>query len=88
VVPNEESGYPESIELDATDESGRSVHATGTCVNQLRMATVPGVPFPFWACGTNWVVNDEPAWGQDQTVPIGRRVPHIGEARAPIGRWP
>jgi hypothetical protein len=78
VVRNEKYGYPESIVLVATDDSGRTVHATGTCVNQLQMATVPGVPFPFWVCGTNWVVDGEPAWGQDQDVPIGRPAPHIG----------
>jgi hypothetical protein len=78
VVRSKESGYPESIVFDAIDDAGRTVQATGTYVNQLQMATVPGVPFPFWVCGTEWTVNGEPAWGQDQDVPIGRSAPRLG----------
>jgi len=72
-------GFPERITIDATDATGRAVHAVGMCTNQLLMTAAAGVPFPFWVCGTNWIVNDEPGWGQDQDVPIGRAAPHIAE---------
>jgi hypothetical protein len=45
--------------------------------NQLLMATVPGVPFPFWVCGTEWIIDGEAAWGQDQDVPISRPAPSV-----------
>jgi hypothetical protein len=77
VVRNEKYGYPESIGFVASDDAGRTVRATGTCVNHLQMATAPGVPFPFWVGGTDWSVDGEPAWGQDHDVPIGRPAPRI-----------
>jgi len=68
-------GCPLRVVVEATDEADRTLRATGTCVNQLLMATIPGVPFPLWVGGTNWIIDGEPAWGQDQDVPIGRPTP-------------
>jgi hypothetical protein len=73
-------GCPVRVVVEATDDAGRTMRASGTCVNQLLMATVPGVPFPLWVCGTNWIVDGEAAWGQDQDVPIGRPAPPFGPA--------
>lgn len=79
VVRNPVRGYPDQIVVEATDDAGRTVSATGTCVNHLLMATAPGVPVSIWVCGTNWVVDGEPGWGQDQDVPLGRPEPLISE---------
>jgi hypothetical protein len=70
-------GYPTRITLEATDQAGRLVHAVGECVNHFRMATVPGVPFPFWVSGTTWLIDGAPAWGEDQDVPVGRPGRHF-----------
>jgi hypothetical protein len=70
-------GYPTRVTIEAMDESGRLVNAVGECVNHLRMATVPGVPFPFWVNGTTWLINGDPAWGEDQDVPVGRPGRHF-----------
>jgi hypothetical protein len=66
------SGRPEEVIVEGTDDAGRTFRAVGTCLNHLLMATVPGVPFPFWVCGTSWIINGEPGWGQDQDVSVGR----------------
>ena len=66
------SGRPEEVLVEGTDDAGRTFYAVGTCVNHLLMATVPGVSFPFWVCGTSWIIDGEPGWGEDQDVPVGR----------------
>jgi hypothetical protein len=72
-------GFPERVTIDAADAMGRTTRATGVCTNQLLMTTVVGVPFPFWVCGTNWTIDGEPGWGQDQDVPVGRPAPQIAD---------
>jgi hypothetical protein len=72
VVREPSNGLPEEVIVEGIDDVGRAFRAVGTCVNHLQMATVPGVPFPFWVCGTSWILDGEPAWGQDQDVPVGR----------------
>jgi hypothetical protein len=85
VVRDPVCGYPDRIVVEATDDAGRTVSATGTCVNHLLMATAPGVPVSIWVCGTNWIVDGEPGWGQDQDVPLGRPAPHIANPRRELG---
>jgi hypothetical protein len=72
-----DAGFPTRVTIEALDEAGRSVNAVGECVNHFRMATVPGVPFPFWVNGTTWTLDGEPAWGEDQDVPVGRAGQHL-----------
>jgi len=82
VTRHPEHGYPLEVVVDLVDSTGEELHATGRCVNQLLMASAPGVPFPFWVCGTQWDLDGEPAWGQDQLVPIGRPAPRLNPSSA------
>lgn len=73
-VERSELGHPTSIRLEVTDETGRTLRATGRCVNQLR---IPMPAYVMWSNGVQWDVEGEPVWGGDDEVPGGRPAHHL-----------
>lgn len=59
-------GRPATVRVEATDEVGCEIEAVGTCVNRLAFQSSPN--YFAWMSLTHWVLNGEPAWGEDQDV--------------------
>jgi hypothetical protein len=60
-----EHGYVTRIELDATDSTGRKLHAVGVPVSRLAMP-LPGVHAVVWTSTVAWNINGQDCWGEDQ----------------------
>jgi hypothetical protein len=81
VVRRSDQGYPEELVLDIVDASGRTLHATGTCVNHAEIRSTPAIA--FWANGVSWQIDGQIVWGEDHDVPVGRVARHFGESTGP-----
>jgi hypothetical protein len=73
VVRRSPDGYPKELVVEATDATGRTIHARGSCVNHLRLA-MPG--YTFSVNGTRWDLDGRALWGQDHDVAGGRPARH------------
>jgi hypothetical protein len=68
-----ERGRPTKVVVEATDARGRSFRAEGRCVNRFAFQSSPGLF--AWMSGTEWDLDGQPAWGEDQLmVPPSIRV--------------
>jgi len=63
---NPAHGYPEQLIVDGVDDIGRTFRGVGTCVNRHASGNPRA---PISVSGVSWVLDDEPAWGQDQDCP-------------------
>jgi hypothetical protein len=75
VTRRSDAGVVEAVEVDAVDAAGRTLHAVGSCVNHLYLRSTPSIA--LWTNGTEWTVDGERVWGQDQDVPGGRVGRHM-----------
>jgi hypothetical protein len=68
------TGYPLRVEIEATDELGRALHAQGTCLNRLGVFLNPNL---FTVnCLTEWRFDGVTAFGEDHdnwSAPAARR---------------
>jgi hypothetical protein len=58
-------GRPESFEIEAVDEAGRSLHARGTALSHLQL---PGATFTTVCTALVWDVDGREVTGEDQDV--------------------
>jgi hypothetical protein len=68
------TGSPRRVRIEASDESGRTLHADGTCVNKLAVFLNPNL-FTI-NCLTEWTFDGVTAWGEDHdnwSAPAARR---------------
>jgi hypothetical protein len=70
-VESEPGRPPSRMVVEGTDDIGRSFRAVGECVNRWPFQGSPGRDFA-WVCGTTWVLDGEPAWGEDQSQIFAR----------------
>jgi hypothetical protein len=66
VVGRDPAGYPTRLELECEDELGRTLEATGTCLNRLANPATPGMF--AWMSMTEWSVGNDTCYGEDQDV--------------------
>ena len=71
---NPDTGFPEIVHIVATDELGRTLDATGRCLNHLAVHLNPNL---FTVnCLTEWTFDGVTAFGEDHdnwSAPAGRR---------------
>ena len=60
------TGWPEQIELDATDELGRELRTRACCVNRIIFTPYPRMV--NWSSLTRWTLDEGTGWGEDQDV--------------------
>lgn len=61
-----EDGRPVRVTIQATDDGGRTVEATGVCMNRLAFPAYPG-NFT-WMSLTRWTIGSREVWGEDQDI--------------------
>ncbi|SHN15725.1 hypothetical protein SAMN05443668_103299 [Cryptosporangium aurantiacum] len=70
-VDRDAAGRPAAVVIEARDELGRSLHASGTVVS--RMAFTPYPSMLTWCGMTTWDFDGQQGWGEDQDVWSPRR---------------
>ena len=66
VLARATGGWPTAVQVEATDEIGRTVHAVGACSNRLEF---PANPALFsWISLTRWDVDGAALTGEDQDI--------------------
>lgn len=78
-VERDASGRPVAIRIDATDEAGRHVSATGTA--RTRMIYAPYPSMMAWISLVEWTLDGATCWGEDQDVWSPRRWRLFTQAR-------
>ena len=69
-------GRPTAVAIAATDALGRTLTAEGRCVNRFAFQSSPGIF--AWMSGTEWDLDGDRAWGEDQLmVPPSVRVAEL-----------
>jgi hypothetical protein len=66
VIERNRAGYPVRIELECEDELGRTLEATGRCLNALANQATPAVF--LWMSMFEWSVDGEICYGEDEDI--------------------